>query len=111
MNRNEFIEGMDSDISFTNEEREEIIAKSIDRVPWKMKCVVAMEEFSELIQQVSKHIREEGNKMDLLEEIADAYICLNFLESIFYFQTGEVSKAIDVKLNREKGRFEDGKLS
>ena len=83
MNRSRFIQGLKSDIQLSEKERRRIIRNSIKKYPWKLKCTVAMEEFAELQQQVSKQIRGYGDKLGLLEEIADAYICLSFLESIF----------------------------
>lgn len=102
MNRSRFIQGLKSDIQLSEKERQQIIRKSIQKFPWKLKCTVAMEEFAELQQQVSKQIRGYGDKLGLLEEIADAYICLNFLESIFDVKPEDVQKAIDVKLQRER---------
>ena len=102
MNRNRFIQGMKSDIQFSEKERRRIIRNSIKKYPWKLKCTVAMEEFAELQQQVSKQIRGYGDKLGLLEEIADAYICLSFLESIFDLKPDDLQKAIDVKLQRER---------
>lgn len=61
-----------------------------------------MEEFAELQQQISKQIRGYGDKLGLLEEMADAYICLSFLESIFDVSSDDLKKAIDVKLQRER---------
>lgn len=52
-----------------------------------------MEEFAELQQQVSKQIRGYGDKFGLLEEIADAYICLSFLESIFDVKPEDLQKS------------------
>lgn len=103
MNRSRFIQDLKSDIQFSEKERQCIIRKSIQKYPWKLKCTIAMEEFAELQQQVSKQIRGYGDKLGLLEEIADAYICLNFLESIFDVKPEDVQKAIDVKLQRERG--------
>ena len=102
MNRNRFIQGLKSDIQFSEKERQRIIRNSIKKYPWKLKCTVAMEEFAELQQQVSKQIRGYGDKFGLLEEIADAYICLSFLESIFDVKPEDLQKAIDVKLQRER---------
>lgn len=106
MNRYNFINGMNSSTDLPEKERRRIIRKSLDSQPWKTKCTVAMEEFAELQQQVSKHIRGYGDRMGLLEEMADAYICLRFLESIFDVKPDELQKAIDVKLLREKKRCE-----
>ena len=102
MNRNRFIQGLKSDIQFSEKERQRIIRNSIKKYPWKLKCTVAMEEFAELQQQISKQIRGYGDKLGLLEEIADAYICLSFLESIFDVKSDDLQKAIDVKLQRER---------
>lgn len=106
MNRYNFINGMNSSLELPEKERRRILKRSVERVSWKLKCTIAMEEFAELQQQISKQIRGCGDKMGLLEEMADAYICLNFLESIFDVKPDELQKAIDVKLLREKKRCE-----
>lgn len=102
MNRGRFIQGLKSDVQLSEKERRRIIRNSIKKYPWKLKCTVAMEEFAELQQQVSKQIRGYGDKLGLLEEIADAYICLSFLESIFDVKPEDLQKAIDVKSQRER---------
>lgn len=102
MNRSRFIQGLKSDIRLSEKERKQIIRKSLQKYPWKLKCTVAMEEFAELQQQISKQIRGYGDRIGLLEEMADAYICLRFLESIFDVMDEDLQKAIDVKLQRER---------
>lgn len=102
MNRSRFIQGLRSDIQLSEKKRKRIIRNSIKKYPWKLKCTIAMEEFAELQQQVSKQIRGYGDKLGLLEEMADAYICLSFLESIFDVKPEDIQKAIDVKLQRER---------
>lgn len=61
-----------------------------------------MEEFAELQQQVSKQIRGYDDRIGLLEEMADAYIVLEFLKSIFNISEEDMQKAVDVKLERER---------
>lgn len=102
MNRSRFIQGLKKGVVLSDKERRRIIRRSVERQPWKLKCTIAMEEFAELQQQISKHIRGYGDKLGLLEEMADAYICLKFLESIFDISSEDLQKAIDVKLNRER---------
>lgn len=102
MNRSRFIQGLKGDIQLSEKERKRIIRNSIKKYPWKLKCTIVMEEFAELQQQVSKQIRGYGDKLGLLEEMADAYICLSFLESIFDVKPEDIQKAIDVKLQRER---------
>ena len=87
--------------NLSEKERKRII-RSINKYPWKLKCTIAMEEFAELQQQISKQIRGYGDRLGLLEEMADAYICLSFLESIFDVSPDDLQKAIDVKLQRER---------
>lgn len=93
MNRSRFIQGLKSDIQLSEKERRRIIRNSIKKYPWKLKCTVAMEEFAELQQQVSKQIRGYGDKLGLLEEIADAYICLSFL-SPFLMSSQRICKRL-----------------
>ena len=102
MNRSRFIQGLKSDIQLSEKERKRIIRRSINKYPWKLKCTIAMEEVAELHKQISKQIRGYGDKLGLLEEMADAYICLSFLESIFDVSSDDLKKAIDVKLQRER---------
>lgn len=102
MNRSRFIQGLKSDIQLSEKERKRIIRRSLQKYPWKLKCTIAMEEFAELQQQVSKQIRGYGDRLGLLEEMADGYICLNFLQSIFDVKDEDLQKAIDVKLSRER---------
>lgn len=105
MNRSRFIQGLKSDIQLSERERRRIIRRSLDKYSWKLKCTVAMEEFAELQQQISKQIRGYGDRIGLLEEMADAYICLRFLESIFDVKDEDLQKAIDIKMQRERERL------
>ena len=98
MDRNRFIQCMKSNIELSDKERRRIIRKSVESQPWKLKCTIAMEEFAELTQAISKQIRGYDNRIGLLEEMADAYICLEFLKSIFNITPEELQKAMDVKL-------------
>lgn len=102
MDRNKFAAGLKSDISFTEKERRRIIRRSIKREPWRTKCTIAMEEFAELQQQISKQIRGYDDRIGLLEEMADAYIYLELLKSIFNISEEDMQKAVDVKLERER---------
>ena len=107
MDREKFIDKMNRDIHLTDAEREEILQRSLDENGSKIKCIIAMEEFAELQQAVSKMLRygEEADRISLLEEMADAYLCLYNLKRIFEITDDSVWKAIDVKLQREKERL------
>ena len=102
MNREKFIEGLNSDIAFTDEERAEIYAKSIERNGAATLSVIAMEEMAELQQQVSKMLRRKGDIIGLVEEMADVIIATSILQCIFGVNADVLTKAVDVKLNRIK---------
>ena len=104
MDRNRFIQCMKSNVELSDKERRRIIRKSVESQPWKLKCTIAMEEFAELTQAISKQIRGYDNRIGLLEEMADAYICLEFLKSIFDITPEELQKAMDIKLQRERNK-------
>lgn len=106
MNINEFENGLKTVASMDKRERQDIILSSIRSQPWRLKCVIVTEELAELQQQISKQLRETGSKNELLEEIADVYICLEFLKSIFMINEETFQKAVDVKLERERRRCE-----
>lgn len=53
-------------------------------------------------EQVSKQIRGYNDRIGLLEEMADAYIGLELLKSIFNISEEDMQKAVDVKLERER---------
>lgn len=78
------------------------IFHSLKMEPWRTKCTIAMEEFAELQQQISKQIRGYDDRIGLLEEMADAYIGLEFLKSIFNISEEDMQKAVDAKLERER---------
>lgn len=105
MNRYRFMQGLKSKEELSEKERRRILRQSVAKDPWKLKCTIVMEELAELQQQISKQVRGYGDRIGLLEEMADAYICLNFLESIFDIKPEELQKAIDVKLQRERRRL------
>lgn len=107
MNRNDFINAMNSGISLTNRERLDILNLSVCSHPMKVKCVIIMEELAELEQQISKHIRGCGDMYALVEEMADVTICLCFLAKLFDIDDDFFQKAIDVKLEREMKRLEE----
>lgn len=72
-------------------------------------CVVAMEECSELIKELSKAIRGEANGLHLAEEIADVEIMLEQIK--LHFSIGivvqgfkiEKIKRLNQRLNQNKG--------
>ena len=104
MDRNRFIQCMKSNIELSDKERRRIIRRSVESQPWKLKCACAVAEFAELARAISTRIRGYDNRIGLLEEMADAYICLEFLKSIFDITPEELQKAMDINLQRERNK-------
>ena len=107
MQKEKFISGMNGHIVLSPMERERIIQRSVEREHWKTKSTICMEEMAELQQQISKQIRGYDDRYGLLEEMADVYISLKLLESIFNVTPEEMQKAIDAITLIRKSRGAD----
>ena len=69
-------------------------------------CVICMEALAELQQELSKQLRNKGDSYGLLEELADVYICLEMLKKMFNYSSDEISRAVEIKLDRFERRNE-----
>lgn len=83
MQREKFVDGLRSGIKFTDAERNDIVKKAVE------------------------HRGVETTGIICMEEMADVYICLKYIEKVFEIHPDQILKAIDVKLLREKGRLDD----
>ena len=72
--------------------------------------IVATEEFGELIQAISKDQRGEGDRDNLIEEIADCEIMLTQLR-IMYGLGESVEVIKKLKIERQLKRIENEKYS
>lgn len=82
------------------------LEKAIEVYGKDMQLNVAIEEFSELIKEICKHKRDEDNRDNIIEEMADCYIMLTQLEIIFginYFP--DIDKVIKGKIDRLEKRL------
>lgn len=66
----------------------------------EMKRQITMEEAAELSIECSKMNRGLGDRLGLLEEMADMYICLSYLKRIHDISYEDICYAIRVKLLR-----------
>lgn len=87
-------------------DQNDILKKSIEFNGMDTERVIIMEELSELIQEVSKHYRNKGNIMHLLEEMADVYICLEELKLMTGIDNYDIEAAMSVKYERIKNDIE-----
>lgn len=61
--------------------------------------LIAMEELAELSQEISKFLRGKGDRIGLLEELADVSIVLRHTKRILHITEEELNKAMCVKLD------------
>ena len=69
----------------------------------------AIEEFSELNEALSRDLNHQGNRANIVEEMADAHIILAQL-ALIYGNNNEVCDAIRMKLARTLDRIEAEKM-
>ena len=79
---------------------EKIYKKAISTWGPTMQQVVAAEELSELIKEITKQIRGKGSLINLVEEIADVKIMISQIMMIHDISDKEVNDEINFKLLR-----------
>ena len=82
---------------FSYEERKQIYDVALGKWGQKMQAVVAIEEMSEVIKEITKLMRGELNREHMAEEIADATIMLEQLRNMFNINDS-VSSWMDYKV-------------
>ena len=60
-----------------------------------------MEELAEFQQELSKALRGKGDRMSLIEELADTYLSVKYTQEIFDISDETLARAVNVKLNRQ----------
>ena len=83
---------------------DEFLIRSISLHGPALKKVIAMEEMGELIQQLSKNLREEGKHEDLIEEMADVLLMLRTVQLAEDISDEEIQLIIDGKTRRQQLR-------
>lgn len=109
MNKEEFIKGLNdqSEQHITPSDWETIMDTSLKRDGDTKKLQIAQEELAELVQAISKYMREvPDSNMLVLEELADVTIVLSYVRQICGLSLEDLVKAINIKLEREKNRLE-----
>lgn len=62
--------------------------------------IISIEELSELTKELTKDIRGKTNKKDIIEEIADVRICINWLMEIYKISEKDFNEMYNKKCNR-----------
>ena len=102
MDKNTFKSMMSEDLGWVD--TTQVIKASIESAQGKTipyyNLVIVMEELNELGQQVSKFCRGKSDHYDLVEEMADVAIGLEYLKQICKVSEEELQQAIKVKTVR-----------
>lgn len=87
------------------EVNKEIVSRSLKTYGNGIQLVVCMEELSELTQVISKEIRGEDDRNNLVEEMADVIICLEILKQVFEITDEDIDSWIKYKQERNLFRM------
>lgn len=101
MNRQLFVDKLENAIPMDEKHIEKIIADSINSTGNDgIHLIIAMEELSELQKEISKELRGKGDKVNVLEELADVQIVIYYVKKILGISNEDIEKAISVKIDR-----------
>lgn len=67
--------------------------------------IVALEEFGELIQELTKALRGNPSRTGILEELADVSLNVDYLKEIFSISDEELNQARIIKMQRVKNKL------
>lgn len=92
----------------SDEELQTIWRQSIDHYGKQLQSIVCMEECGELIQAISKKLRDPTSPNDhLAEEMADVIICLNLLKLMYGITDKEIHNRVVAKTLRLSKRMKE----
>lgn len=103
MDLGDFKEQMQNSTLMSPNNKNIAIQRIVSENGFEKQHIIIMEELAELMQQVSKQIRykeTDENLLALIEEMADAKICLEMLRYMHDIPLYELDKAVSVKLRR-----------
>jgi NTP pyrophosphatase (non-canonical NTP hydrolase) len=83
------------------------LERAIQKYGEDMQLTVAVEEFSELIQEICKSKRGKDNVDNIIEEMADCYIMLEQIKIIFGIKNSEIYSVMEANLERLKNRLDE----
>ena len=77
----------------------------IEKYGKELQTFVAIEEMAELTKELSKDMRGEKNRDQIIEELADVYICLDQLKIMHDISLNEIVTMMNKKLERTAERL------
>ena len=89
-----------------------IITRAIDNSPAILSpgdynLIIVMEELAELQKEISKFIRRKGDRIGLLEELADVIVCTEYIKDICCISDKELKKMIKIKAERLSNQLDE----
>ncbi len=88
----------------------QIIEDSLAELPRNkagtLNLVIASEELNEASKEICKWLRrgQKGNRLHLIEELADAWLSIQYVMRVANISDAELNKAINTKLERQNRR-------
>lgn len=84
--------------TFDFNDRENIVAEVLSIRP-EENLIIAMEELSELIKEISKNLRNKGNYINTCEEVVDVEFALSVVKQYIHANEDDLNKIRNLKLN------------
>lgn len=108
----------DFDLILSNDKKREVIDDMINFTSKKdqnnerghRNLIIAMEELSELTKEISKSLRDEHDRLGLMEEIVDVEHVILTLCNVFNISDDELNKIRYVKTKRIIDRIDSGEF-
>ena len=69
--------------------------------------ILAMEELAELQQAIAKNLRYESGLTNVIEEMADVIVMLEYLRMIYNITGEDLARALNVKKDRMKNNLDN----
>lgn len=95
MNRQIFVDKLKDAVPMDELHINKVITDSINSTDNDgIHLVIAMEELSELQKEISKELRGKGDKVNVLEELADVQIVIYYVKKILGITDEDIQKAV-----------------
>ena len=88
-----------------NDLQKNALVKALEKFGSISELIITVEELSELQKEVTKQLRTEGKMENLVEEMADVYIVMEYLKLIFAINDEDIKTEIAFKIDRLMSRL------
>lgn len=85
-----------------------VVRMAVEKMGKEIEQVVVMEELAELQKEISKMIRGKGNRIRLIEEMADVAVGFETLKYIHGISDKDLERYVERKASRLHERLQDG---